>query len=75
MSELRLLVLAQTMILIGGKMDLSLESTIGLAPGVAVWLVRARHRRAVTASDCCPTAGRSRSRSLVGALVGAVNGL
>jgi simple sugar transport system permease protein len=39
MSEIALLVLAQTMILIVKKMDLSLESTMGLAPGVAAWLV------------------------------------
>ncbi|WP_432584735.1 ABC transporter permease [Streptomyces sp. HD1123-B1] len=39
MSEIALLVLAQTMVLIVRKMDLSLESTMGLAPGVAAWLV------------------------------------
>ncbi|MGA5299700.1 ABC transporter permease [Nucisporomicrobium flavum] len=38
MSEIALLVLAQTMVLVAGKMDLSLESTFGLAPGVAAWL-------------------------------------
>ncbi|GAA5070581.1 simple sugar transport system permease protein [Thermocatellispora tengchongensis] len=38
MSEISLLVLAQTVILVTGKMDLSLESTFGLAPGVAAWL-------------------------------------
>src|SRR3954447_6371868 len=39
MSEIALLVLAEAMILIVKKMDLSLESTMGLAPGVAAWLV------------------------------------
>ncbi len=39
MSEIGLLVLAQTLILVAGKMDLSLESTFGLAPGVAAWLI------------------------------------
>ncbi|MFF6883726.1 ABC transporter permease [Streptomyces sp. NPDC012421] len=39
MSEIALLVLAQTMILIVKKMDLSLESTMGLAPGIAAWFV------------------------------------
>jgi simple sugar transport system permease protein len=39
MSEIALLVLAETMILIVKKMDLSLESTMGLAPGLAAWLV------------------------------------
>ncbi|WP_214106221.1 ABC transporter permease [Acrocarpospora catenulata] len=38
MSEISLLVLAQALVLIAGKMDLSLESTFGLAPGVAAWL-------------------------------------
>src|SRR5664279_1834486 len=39
MSEIGLLVLAETLILVAGRMDLSLESTFGLAPGVAAWLV------------------------------------
>jgi simple sugar transport system permease protein len=38
MSEIALLVLAQTIVLIVGKMDLSLESTFGLAPGIAAYL-------------------------------------
>ncbi|TDC32971.1 ABC transporter permease [Micromonospora sp. KC213] len=38
MSEIALLVLAQTIVLVAGKMDLSLESTFGLAPGVAAWM-------------------------------------
>ncbi|GAA3041441.1 hypothetical protein GCM10017559_82770 [Streptosporangium longisporum] len=38
MSEISLLVLAQTIVLVAGRMDLSLESTFGLAPGVAAWL-------------------------------------
>ena len=39
MSEIAILVLAETLVLIAGKMDLSLESTFGLAPGIAAWLV------------------------------------
>jgi simple sugar transport system permease protein len=39
MSEIGLLVLAQTLVLLVGKMDLSLESTFGLAPGVAAWII------------------------------------
>jgi simple sugar transport system permease protein len=39
MSEIGLLVLAQTLVLIVGKMDLSLESTFGLAPGIAAWMI------------------------------------
>lgn len=38
-SEIALVVLAEAIILISGKFDLSLESTVGLAPGVAAWLV------------------------------------
>jgi simple sugar transport system permease protein len=38
MAWIALLVLAEALILIAGKMDLSLESTVGLAPGVAAWL-------------------------------------
>ncbi|MET7716992.1 ABC transporter permease, partial [Streptomyces sp. NPDC005407] len=38
-SELSLLVLGQALILICGRMDLSLESTIGIAPVIAMWLV------------------------------------
>src|SRR4051794_29564143 len=32
MSEIAILVLAETLVLVAGKMDLSLESTFGLAP-------------------------------------------
>src|SRR3954468_4996555 len=38
-TELSLVVLAEAMILISGKFDLSLESTVGLAPAVGVALV------------------------------------
>lgn len=38
-SELSILVIAQSLILISGKFDLSLESTVGLAPMVAAWLM------------------------------------
>ena len=41
-AELSLLVLAEALILISGRMDLSLESTIGMAPVIAVWLVLPR---------------------------------
>jgi simple sugar transport system permease protein len=39
MSEIGVLVLAETLVLLVGKMDLSLESTFGLAPGIAAWLI------------------------------------
>jgi simple sugar transport system permease protein len=38
-SEISLVVLGEAMILIAGRLDLSLESTVGLAPGVACWLI------------------------------------
>jgi simple sugar transport system permease protein len=38
-SEISLVVLGEAMILVAGKLDLSLESTVGLAPGIAVWLI------------------------------------
>lgn len=38
-TQIGMLVLAQALILIIGRMDLSLESTFGLAPAVAVWAV------------------------------------
>ena len=38
-SVLALLVLAESLVLISGKFDLSLESTVGLAPMIGAWLV------------------------------------
>lgn len=38
-SELAVLVIAQSLVLIAGKFDLSLESTVGLAPMFAAWLI------------------------------------
>lgn len=38
-TELSVVVLAEAMILIVGRMDLSLESTIGVAPVIALWMV------------------------------------
>src|SRR2546423_5019400 len=73
-TELSLLVLAEAIILISGRMDLSLESTMTLAPVIALWLV-------------LPTSGNRFNGLgfgtawlaipiclLVGAAVGAVNG-
>ena len=44
-TELGLLVLGEALILISGRMDLSLESTIGVAPVIALWLVLPVARR------------------------------
>lgn len=38
-SELALVVLAEALVLIVGKFDLSLESVVGIAPAVAIFLV------------------------------------
>jgi ribose/xylose/arabinose/galactoside ABC-type transport system permease subunit len=38
-SELSIVVIAETMILIAGKFDLSLESVVGLAPMLGAWLI------------------------------------
>ena len=72
-TELSLLVLAESVILITGRFDLSLESTIGLAPAVALALVIPAASNglgtdlpAVLAIPLC---------LLVGAAIGAFNGL
>ncbi|WP_433220953.1 ABC transporter permease [Dactylosporangium sp. CS-047395] len=75
MSEISIVVLAETIVLITGKMDLSLESTFGLAPGIAAWLVvdpAVTHGLGV---HLLPPALAVPVVLLVGALVGAFNGL
>ncbi len=73
MSEIAILVLAETLVLIAGKMDLSLESTFGLAPGVAAWLVV---QPGVTHGlGLIPGAWAVPLTLVVGALIGAFNGL
>ena len=75
MSEIAILVLAQTLVLIAGKMDLSLESTFGLAPGVAAWLIvdpAVTHGLGVHA---VPSAWAVPITLAVGVLIGAFNGL
>lgn len=73
MSEIAILVLAQTLVLIVKKMDLSLESTVGLAPGVAAWLavpVGAGHGLGVL-----PGGWSVPVTLAVGVLIGVVNAL
>ena len=72
-TELSLLVLAESVILISGKFDLSLESTVGLAPAIAMVLIIPKSANGLgtswpmwTAIPVC---------LLVGALIGAFNGL
>ncbi|MGI5158398.1 ABC transporter permease [Microbispora sp. CA-102843] len=72
-TELSLLVLAEAIILIAGKFDLSLESTVGLAPALAVGLVIPAASNGLGAE--LPTWTAIPLCLLVGALVGAFNGL
>jgi simple sugar transport system permease protein len=73
-SEISLVVLGEAMILIAGRLDLSLESTVGLAPGVAVWLILPKvpgHGEGLQLAGALsiPIA------LAVGALIGFINGL
>jgi simple sugar transport system permease protein len=73
MSEIGLLVLAEALVLVAGRMDLSLESTFGLAPGVAAWLIVPT---GVTHGlGLLPSWTGVPVTLAVGVLVGAVNGL
>ncbi|RVX39914.1 simple sugar transport system permease protein [Nonomuraea polychroma] len=73
MSEISLLVLAQTIVLVAGKMDLSLESTFGLAPGVAAWLTVAAGSGA--GLGLLPGVWSIPVTLAVGVLIGAINAL
>ena len=73
-TELSLLVLAEALILISGRMDLSLESTIGVAPVIAVWLVLPEHGGRFQGLGLLPTWTAIPLCLVVGALIGALNG-
>ncbi|MDR3083393.1 MAG: ABC transporter permease [Streptomyces sp.] len=73
-TELSLLVLAAALILIAGKMDLSLESTIGVAPVIAVWFVLPSSGGRFNGIGLVPEWTAVPLCLLVGALIGAVNG-
>ncbi|MGV9291386.1 ABC transporter permease [Streptomyces sp. NPDC003719] len=73
-TELSLLVLAQALILICGRMDLSLESTIGVAPVVAVWLVLPDEGSRFLGLGLFPGWAAIPLCLLVGALIGVING-
>jgi simple sugar transport system permease protein len=75
-TELSLLVLAEAMILIAGRMDLSLESTIGVAPVIAVWLIApATGHARFLGLDLLPGWTAVPVTLIVGALVGLVNAI
>lgn len=73
-SELSILVLAQALILIGGKFDLSLESIVGLAPMVGAWLISTDTLMGGSGVGLSPAAGLF-TVFAVGALIGAINGV
>ncbi|MGW7001640.1 ABC transporter permease [Streptomyces sp. NPDC054933] len=73
-TELSLLVLAEALILISGRMDLSLESTIGVAPVIAMWLVLPAHGGRFNGLGLLPGWTSIPDCLLVGVAIGAVNG-
>ncbi|MEN2418071.1 ABC transporter permease [Streptomyces rimosus] len=73
-TELGLLVLGEALILISGRMDLSLESTIGLAPVLALWLVMPAHGGRFAGLELLPQWTAVPLCLAVGAAVGAANG-
>jgi simple sugar transport system permease protein len=75
MAEIAIVVLAETLVLIAGKMDLSLESTFGLAPGIAAWLIVDPAVTHGLGLHAVPGALAVPLVLLVGALTGAFNGL
>ena len=73
-TELSLLVLAEALILIAGRMDLSLESTIGLAPCLAMWLVLPAHGGRFHGLGALPVWTAIPACLIIGALIGSVIG-
>jgi len=67
-----MLVLAEAIILIAGKLDLSLESTVALSPAVALWLTLPAAGRGI---HLIPGGWAIPITLVVGALVGVVNAL
>ncbi len=73
MSGIALLVLAEVLVLVVGYMDLSLESTFGLAPGVAIWVTMGTAK--VGAFTWASPWMTIPIALVVGLVVGVVNGL
>jgi simple sugar transport system permease protein len=72
MAPLALLVLAEALVLVAGKFDLSLESTVGIAPAVAVFLVLGK--TSVLGAPW-PTWTVLPTALVIGAAIGLFNGL
>lgn len=73
-SELSILVIAESLILIAGKFDLSLESIVGLTPMLAAWLIMTDTSVGGSGIGLNPYLAIV-IMFAVGALVGLVNGL
>ncbi|GDY52346.1 sugar ABC transporter permease [Streptomyces violaceusniger] len=73
-TELGLLVLGEALILISGRMDLSLESTIAVAPVIALWFVLPEHGARFEGLGLLPVWTAIPLCLAVGALIGAANG-
>lgn len=71
-AELAILVIAETLILLTGKFDLSLESVVGFAPMLAAWLVLPS---VLGGTEAIPAATGLIVLFGVGAAVGLLNGL
>ncbi|WP_331769005.1 ABC transporter permease (plasmid) [Embleya sp. NBC_00888] len=71
-AALALVTLAASLILIGGKFDLSLESTVGIAPALGAMIVLPAS--AAGFGTELPTAVGLSVMALAGAVIGAVNG-
>ena len=72
-TQIGILVLAEAMVLIIGRMDLSLESTFGLAPAAAVWMTVGATM--TSTGGFLPDALALPAGILVGATVGLLNAL
>jgi simple sugar transport system permease protein len=72
LAWISMLVLAEAVILISGKLDLSLESTVALAPAIAVWLTLPASGRGI---HLLPSAWAIPITLAVGVLVGLINAL
>ena len=72
-TELGILVLAQAFILIAGRMDLSLESTIGISPVIAIWMVLPADGGRFSGLGLLPEGTAIPVCLLVGGLIGALN--
>lgn len=71
-AELAILVIAETLVLLTGKFDLSLESVVGFAPMLAAWLVLPA---ALGGTEAIPAVAGLFVLFGVGAAVGLLNGL